>query len=82
MIAADEYKDKVFVVDSQSVSIGAGVLAEFAIELARVGLDIPQIAHIAELLKNKGIDLKGELYTVEGVKKAILKLRDAMKKNT
>lgn len=39
MIAADEYKDKVFVVDSQSVSIGAGVLAEFAVELARAGLN-------------------------------------------
>ena len=39
MIAADEYKDKVFVVDSQSVSIGAGILAEFAVELARAGLN-------------------------------------------
>ena len=43
-------------------------------ELAQVGLDIPQIAHIAEMLKNRGIRLEGELYTVEGVKKAILKL--------
>ena len=39
MIAAEEYKDKVFVVDSQSVSIGAGILAEFAVELARAGLN-------------------------------------------
>ncbi|MBE6695793.1 MAG: energy-coupling factor transporter ATPase [Ruminococcaceae bacterium] len=43
-------------------------------ELSAVGLDIPQIAHIAELLKNKGVALEGELYTTEGVKKAILKL--------
>ena len=43
-------------------------------ELSAVGLDIPQIAHIAELLKNKGVALDGELYTVEGVKKALLKL--------
>ena len=43
-------------------------------ELARVGLDIPQIAHIAEILKNRGVRLEGELYTVEGVKKAILNI--------
>ena len=45
-----------------------------ASELDRVGLDIPQIAHIAELLKNKGVFLEGELYTVAGVKEAVLKL--------
>ncbi len=45
-----------------------------ASELDRVGLDIPQIAHVAELLKNKGVSLEGELYTVSGVKEALLKL--------
>lgn len=39
MIAAEDYGDKVFVVDSLSVSIGAGILAEFAVELARAGLN-------------------------------------------
>lgn len=43
-------------------------------ELAQVGLDIPQIAHIAEVLKNRGVCLEGELYTVEGVKRAILNI--------
>ena len=39
MIAAEDYHDRVFVVDSLSVSIGAGILAEFAVELARAGLN-------------------------------------------
>jgi hypothetical protein len=30
------------------------------------------VAKIAENLKKSGIDLKGKLYTVEGVKKAIM----------
>ena len=39
LIAAEEYPDKVYVVDSLSVSIGAGILAQFAVELASVGLN-------------------------------------------
>lgn len=39
MIAAEDYPDKVYVVDSLSVSIGAGILAQFAVELASAGLN-------------------------------------------
>ena len=41
-------------------------------ELLRVGLNIPEIAHIANGLLRRGIALKGDLYTVEGVRAAIL----------
>ena len=41
-------------------------------ELAEVGLDIPQISHVALKLKAAGIPLDGELYTVDGVKRALL----------
>ena len=41
-------------------------------ELASVGLDVPQISHVAERLKDAGIPLTGELFTVNGVKEAIL----------
>lgn len=41
-------------------------------ELLSVGLDVPMISRVADQLKKRGIDLKGELYTVEGVKNAIL----------
>ncbi len=37
-IAAEEYPGRVFVLDSMSVSIGAGILAEFAVLLADAGL--------------------------------------------
>ncbi len=40
--------------------------------LAQIGLDIPMISKVALLLKKKGIDLGGKLYTVDGVKAAIL----------
>lgn len=44
MIAAAEYPNQIFVVDSRSVSIGTGILAELALELAEQGLDGAQIA--------------------------------------
>ena len=40
--------------------------------LADIGLDIPAVARIASALKREGIDLSGRLYTVSGVKDAIL----------
>ena len=43
IIVAEEYIGKVFVVDSLSVSIGAGILAQLALELVDVGLDARDI---------------------------------------
>jgi len=40
--------------------------------LADIGLDVPEVAKIASKLCKNGIDLKGKLYTVEGVKEAII----------
>ncbi len=42
-------------------------------ELSAVGLDIPQIMKIAIELRRRGIELEGRLYTVEGVRDAILR---------
>lgn len=42
-------------------------------ELAAVGLDIPSVSKIADALIDAGIPLEGRLYTVEGVKDAIIK---------
>ena len=44
MIAAQDYAGKVFVVDSQTVAIGAGILAELALHLADEGLSAAEIA--------------------------------------
>ena len=41
-------------------------------DLISVGLDVPMISRVAKELKARGINLNGELYTVEGVKRAIL----------
>ena len=40
--------------------------------LSDVGLDVPAVSKIAALLSEKGIALSGKLYTVDGVKDAIL----------
>ena len=41
-------------------------------ELTQIGLDIPVIAKIAIRLKESGVKLSGNLYTVDGVKDAII----------
>ena len=48
MIAAQEYPGQIFVVDSQSAAIGAGVLAELALQLADSGMEAEQIAQRME----------------------------------
>ena len=41
--------------------------------MSDIGLDVPVVARIAASLKKDGIDLDGCLYTVDGVKEAIIK---------
>ena len=40
--------------------------------LSEIGLDVPSVAKIASSLRKSGFDLRGELYTVDGVKEAII----------
>ena len=42
--------------------------------LTSVGLDVPQVAKITRTLQKMGIPLQGELYTVSGVRDAVLRL--------
>ncbi|MBP3652681.1 MAG: DegV family protein [Clostridia bacterium] len=44
MMAAEDFFGKVFVVDSRSVAIGSGILAEYALELVDQGLEAKEIA--------------------------------------
>jgi energy-coupling factor transport system ATP-binding protein len=39
--------------------------------IAGNGLDVPSVSKIAQRLIDRGVDLKGKLYTVEGVRDAI-----------
>lgn len=68
------YCDNV-VVMSHSQVYRSGTVREIfsdADVLADIGLDVPSVAKIASALRHEGIELEGELYTVEGVKRAII----------
>lgn len=53
VIAASDYPGKVFVVDSRSIAIGLGILAEYAITLVDKGLSAGEIAAELEQVKEK-----------------------------
>ncbi len=67
-IAAADYPDRVFVVDSQSAAIGAGILAELALSLAEQGLEAKEIAKQLEK-ERENICLVALLDTLEYLKK-------------
>ena len=69
LIAADEYDGKVFVVDSESVAVGTGILVEFALQLAESGkMSVCEIASVLE--KERGrIKVIALLDTLEYLKK-------------
>lgn len=48
MIAAEEFPGRVYVADSWNVAIGAGILAEYALQLADDGMDARRIAETIE----------------------------------
>ena len=52
-IAASDYPGRVFVVDSRSISIGVGILAEYALELADRGLTAEEIVAELETAREK-----------------------------
>jgi len=53
MIAAADFPGKVFVVDSRSIAIGSGILAEYALELTDRGLSAGEIAAELDSVKEK-----------------------------
>ncbi len=66
-IAAAEYPDKVFVIDSKSATIGAGILAEFALELANKGLNAKEISERL-IMERENIRIVAMLDTLEYLK--------------
>lgn len=68
------YCDNLVVMNSAKVYLQGTVSEVFSQPetLTAVGLDVPVISHIAAELQKRGIELSGELYTVDGVKNAIL----------
>lgn len=68
VIAAAEYPDSIFVVDGTSVSIGTGILAEYALELRNSGLSAREIAGELEQIKDRVL-VVALLDTLEYLKK-------------
>ena len=68
VIAAQDYPDRIYVVDSQSAAIGAGILAELALQAADSGMDAPSIARYLELEREK-VCIVAMLDTLEYLKK-------------
>ena len=70
------YCDNVIVMNDSHVFRSGSVSEIFsdARALESIGLDVPVISKISTRLLEQGIALDGELYTVEGVKNAILKV--------
>ena len=69
------YCDNVVVMNSARV-YRTGTVDEIfsdAEGLISVGLDVPMISRVAKELKKRGIALEGQLYTVDGVKEAVLR---------
>lgn len=66
-IAAEDY-DNIYVVDSGSVTLGAGILAEYALRCARSGMTAAKIAGLLEK-KKEDICLIAMLDTLEYLKK-------------
>lgn len=67
-IAAGDYEGKIFVVDSKSVAIGTGILAELALSLADAGKSAKEIAEILENEK-ENIRIVALLDTLEYLKR-------------
>ena len=68
VIAAEEYSDRIFVVDSQSVAIGASILAELALRMADEGMSAREIAE--EITREReNICLVAMLDTLEYLKR-------------
>ena len=70
------YCDNVVVMSNSRVYKSGTVDEVFssADELEAIGLDVPVISKIATKLKDAGVSLEGRLYTVDGVKEAVIKL--------
>lgn len=67
-VAAADFPGRVFVVDSASVTIGMGILAEFALELVQQGLTAGEIAEKLTQQRNK-VCIVALLDTLEYLKK-------------
>ena len=67
VLATEDYPN-IYVVDSQSVAIGTGVLAQYAVELAQQGMGAEELAHVLTQQRDKVCE-EALLDTLEYLKK-------------
>ena len=88
ILVSHSMEDMAYYCDNVVVMSKAKIFAEGCVDeifsraddLSEIGLDVPMISKIATNLKKRGFNLKGRLYTVEGVRDAILSYRKEAKK--
>ncbi|MBP5276804.1 MAG: DegV family protein [Lachnospiraceae bacterium] len=68
LIAAEDYEDRIYVVDSLNATIGSGILVELAVKYAESGMSAKEIAKNLEEERDK-ICLMGIVDTLEYLKK-------------
>ena len=68
VIAAEDYEDRIYVVDSKNATIGSGILVELAVRLAETGMSAKKIAEKLEEERNK-VCLMGIVDTLEYLKR-------------
>jgi len=68
--------DKIIVMDKGKISLVGSPREIFkqAAELEKMGLGIPQITYLVRKLKEKGIDIRDDILTIEEAKQEIIKL--------
>lgn len=68
--------DKIIVMDKGKISLIGSPREIFkqAAELEKMGLGIPQITYLVRKLKEKGIDIRDDILTIEEAKQEIIKL--------
>ena len=88
ILVSHSMEDMAYYCDNVVVMSKAKIFAEGCVDeifsraddLSEIGLDVPMISKIATNLKKRGFNLEGRLYTVEGVRDAILSYRKEAKK--
>lgn len=83
ILVSHSMEDMAYYCDNVVVMSKAKIFAEGSVDeifsraddLSEIGLDVPMISKIATNLKKRGFNLDGRLYTVEGVRDAILSYR-------
>lgn len=76
------YCDNIVVMSNAGVYKSGTVDEIFSLgsELTNIGLDVPSVSKIADELIARGLNLNGTLYTVDGLRKAILACKGGMSK--